>query len=233
MTTWIFGNSDGIGLALTRNLLAEGREVVSVSRSPLPEPIAAQVRHHEVLDVTDPAYGARLTALLDALGTPSVCVWCIGVGDALDLGALAAERRTFAVNLMAAVETVEHVLPRMLEAGEGHVVTLSSQADRLISAEAPSYSASKAALSSYMEGLALAVRDKGVRITNVRLGFVDTKMAKSPVKPFMMTPEAAAALIQRSLTRRPIRVTRPLRMAAVLTALQWFVAAQIGWLSLF
>ena len=44
---------------------------------------------------------------------------------------------------------------------------------------APSYSASKAGLSSWLGGLALALRPRGVHVTNVRLGFVDTKMAKA------------------------------------------------------
>jgi len=52
-----------------------------------------------------------------------------------------------------------------------------------VSSEAPAYNASKAALSSYVEGLSLALRGTGVALTNVRLGFVDTKMAKASAKP--------------------------------------------------
>jgi hypothetical protein len=70
-------------------------------------------------------------------------------------------------------------------------------------------------------------------VTNVRLGFVDTKMAKSPsrskTRPFMMTTERAVDVITRCLRRRPIRITYPLRMAAlvwmsnlVLSARLWF-----------
>ena len=33
---------------------------------------------------------------------------------------------------------------------------------------------------------------KGIKVTNVRFGFVDTKMAKGDVKPFMMTVDRAA-----------------------------------------
>jgi len=41
---------------------------------------------------------------------------------------------------------------------DGHVIVLSSLADSLVSAEAPSYNASKAGLSSSVEGLGLALR---------------------------------------------------------------------------
>jgi short-subunit dehydrogenase len=60
------------------------------------------------------------------------------------------------------------VIPWMVKRGKGHFIGLSSVADELLSPEAPSYHASKAGFSNYLEGLALAVRTKGVHITNVR-----------------------------------------------------------------
>ena len=89
-----------------------------------------------------------------------------------------------------------------------------------MSSEAPAYNASKAALSSYVEGLSLALRGTGVALTNVRLGFVDTKMAKASAKPVMITADAAAKLVMRALERRPVRLTHPLSMAALV----WLVA---------
>ena len=105
---------------------------------------------------------------------------------------LSGEPRVFGVNLLGGVETAAIVLPSMIGAGHGHFVGLSSIGDG-VSREAPSYSASKAGLSSYLEGMALALRPRGVRVTNLRLGFVDTKMAKAKVRPFMMTTERACA----------------------------------------
>ncbi|MEL6181644.1 MAG: SDR family NAD(P)-dependent oxidoreductase [Myxococcota bacterium] len=230
MTILILGNSDGIGLAATYLLLDEGHTVVSVSRSPLSDPTLAERVHHTSMDVTDPAYPDHLDHLLDTHGPFEACVWCVGIGTPLNLdepNVLAAERRTFEVNLMAAVHTIERVLPTMLAQQQGHIIVLSSQADRLVSPQAPAYSASKAALSAYIEGLALAARPKGVRLTNIRLGFVDTKMAQAPFRPFMMTPDSAAKLILKSLRRRPVRITRPWRMAALLAVFKWIVAAQI------
>ena len=56
----------------------------------------------------------------------------------------------------------------------------------LLSAEAPSCHASKAGFTNYLDGLAIALKPRGVHVTDVRFGFVDTKMAKGDVKPFMM-----------------------------------------------
>jgi NAD(P)-dependent dehydrogenase (short-subunit alcohol dehydrogenase family) len=77
-------------------------------------------------------------------------------------------------------------------------------------------------VSSYAEGLALAGRPYKVAVTNVRLGFVDTPMAKAPgPKPFMVSPDRAAQVIERCIRRRPIRKTFPLRMAALLWLYRW------------
>lgn len=222
----VIGGSDGIGLALVRLLIGAGWRVAVLSRSPCPEP---GVRL-EVCDVRDPAFAERLGALLDELGTVDACVYCAGVGESLDLDELAPERVSFEVNLMGAVTAAEIVVPRMLAAGRGHFVGLSSLADRFISADAPAYSASKAGLSSYLEGLALACRPRGVFITNVRFGFVDTKMAKSEVTPFMVSTDRAAQVIERCLRSRPIRCTYPRRMAALMWLLGWGPRVRI-WLS--
>jgi NAD(P)-dependent dehydrogenase (short-subunit alcohol dehydrogenase family) len=146
----------------------------------------------------------------------------VGIGEALDLETLAAERRVFETNLVGAVVTARVVIPAMLRAGQGHFLGLSSQADALIDPRAPSYSASKAGLTAYLEGLALACRPRGVIVTNLRLGFVDTKMAKSPVRPFMVSAAQAAERIQRCMQTRPMRHTFPKRMAVLL----WVVRMQ-------
>jgi len=129
-------------------------------------------------------------------------VYCAGVGDLLDANDLSGEPRVFAVNLLGAVETATAILPSMMAAGRGHFIGLSSIGDQR-SLDAPSYSASKAGLSSYLEALALALRSRGVMVTNLRLGFVDTKMAKAKVRPFMMTTERAVDVIAHCLRRRP------------------------------
>jgi NAD(P)-dependent dehydrogenase (short-subunit alcohol dehydrogenase family) len=97
---------------------------------------------------------------------------------------------TVRVNFEAMVSCAAVVIPAMVRAREGHFVGLSSIGDG-VSSDAPAYAASKAGVSSYLAGLALALRPMGVFVTNVRFGFVDTKMAKSPVKPWMISVDQA------------------------------------------
>jgi NAD(P)-dependent dehydrogenase (short-subunit alcohol dehydrogenase family) len=215
----IIGNSDGIGLALSELLLAEGWRVVGVSRSP--SRLEGSSYEHHVCDVGSAKYAARLAGVVDKLGSPDVCVYCAGIGEFLDINTLATDRRVFEVNLIGAVTTAMVVIPGMVRAGHGHFIGLSSQADALSDPNAPSYSASKAGLTHYLEGLAPACRARGVYVTNLRFGFVDTKMAKSPVKPFIVPVSRAAERVRHCIDRRPVRDTFPKRMALLL----WFYRA--------
>ncbi len=216
-TALLIGNSDGIGLALTEMLLAEGWQVGGVSRSE--SRLFGTAYAHHVIDVCHPGYSARLSELLAALGPLDVVVYCAGIGELLELDTLSSERRVFEVNLLGAVTTATVVIPHLLRAGRGHFIGLSSQADSIIDARAPSYAASKAGLSSYLEGLAFACRPRGVFVTNLRFGFVDTKMAKARVRPFMISREAAARRVRHCMRVRPLRDTYPKRIAPLLWAL--------------
>ncbi|ATE54337.1 short-chain dehydrogenase [Actinosynnema pretiosum] len=214
----VIGNSDGIGLALSRRLLADGWQVVGLSRR------AAPVEHpayaHHTRDVTDPGY----PALLAEIGHVDLCVYAAGVGDLLELPDLAPQTRALEVNLLGLARTAEVVLPDMLAAGAGHLIGLSSLADALISPQAPGYAASKAGMTSYLRGLAGAARGTGVAVTCVRFGFVDTKMAKSPAKPALLTVDEAVDALLRCLRTRPAVLSRPRRMAVAATALRLLTA---------
>jgi short-subunit dehydrogenase len=113
------------------------------------------------------------------------------------------------VNLCGMVRTAAAVIPRMVERGQGHFMGISSVADELLSAEAPSYHASKAGFSNYLGGLARALKPFGVHVTNVRFGFVDTKMAKGNVRPLMITVEKAVDHLEQCIRKKPCRYTAP------------------------
>ncbi|MGW0502664.1 SDR family NAD(P)-dependent oxidoreductase [Micromonospora sp. NPDC003241] len=212
----VIGNSDGIGLAFTRRLLADGWRVAGVSRRD--NGIGVPTYAHHTVDVTAPDYPEVLAKAIDELDGVDLCVYAAGIGEPVDLADLEAQTRTLEVNLIGAARTVATVVPRMVAAGDGHLIGLSSMADRMVSGDAPGYTGSKAGLSSYLMGLSAALRGQGVSVTTVRFGFVDTKMAKGPVRPLMMTVDRAVDVLVRCVRNRPVLVSRP-RRAALLTTL--------------
>ena len=202
----IIGNSDGIGLAATIELIKRGWTVVGISRSETK--IKDYAYEHYVADVRRSEFADRLKSILDA-GPVELCMYCAGIGELLDISYMKTEAEIFDVNLIGMVKTAACVIPAMAENGNGHFIGLSSVADEMLSAEAPSYHASKAGFSNYLEGLALALKPKGVFVSNVRFGFVDTKMAKSDVKPFMMSVERAVHHLMICMDKKPVRYTAP------------------------
>jgi short-subunit dehydrogenase len=196
-----------MGLATTKRLLAGGWSIIGVSRSA--SPIDSPAYRHQVLDVGDSRYPELVGELVRDVPL-DLCIYFVGIGEFLDLADMSGEARVIDVNLTGMVRTAAAVIPQMVSRGQGHFIGVSSMADELLSAEAPSYNASKAGFSNYLGGLALALKPRGVYVTNVRFGFVDTKMAKSNVKPFMMSVEKAVDHLKICIRRKPVRYTAPL-----------------------
>ena len=212
-TALVIGASSGIGEALARRLVGAGWTVAGFARraSPFDGSMTRGRYHHIVADVRSPDYRGALTAALDRFEVVDACIYVAGIGYELEPPAFDREADVFTTNLVGAVITAELVLPRMIAKRAGHFIGLSSQADGLISPRTPSYSASKAGMSAYLEGVALACRPHGVAVTNVRFGFVDTAMSRG-TRPFLISADRAAALVERCMVRRPIRYTFPWRM---------------------
>ncbi len=203
----IIGNSNGIGLSITKELLKREWEIVGISRSK--SPIEDTAYKHIVSEVQEDKYLEKLKSILQNGKPIDLCIYCAGIGELLDITNMEKDITIFEVNLIGIVKTASCVIPMMVKRKKGHFIGLSSVADKMLSSEAPSYHAAKAGLSNYLEGLALALKPMGVNITNVRFGFVDTKMAKGDVKPFIMTVEDATQHLLLCIEKRPIRYTAP------------------------
>ena len=222
----IIGNSDGIGFAATEQLLARGRSVIGLSRS------ASKIDHeryqHHVCDVTSAGFVPLLREILAAEPGLETVIHCAGVGSGFDPMDLSGEQTCFRTNLISVVDLAAEFIPKRVEKGRGHLVVLSSIADGFVVADAPSYAASKAGLSQYLRGLGLALKDQGVQITNLRFGFVDTKMAQAAVKPFQIRREKAGRIVLRALEKRPSVWSRPRRAAALAAILVGVQRVMLG-----
>lgn len=221
-TALIIGNSDGIGLAVTRRLLDRGWRVIGISRSPSAIESGAYY-HHYVAQVQKPDYSTVVESALKEIETLDVCIYCVGIGELLDTSNLKNEELVVDVNLMGLIRTIAIVAPQMIARRHGHIIGLSSVADQLWSGEAPSYHASKAGVSNYLEGLARGMKSHGIAITNVRFGFVETKMAKGDVTPLMMSVKRAASHVLHCIEQRPIRYTAPKAVIPLVSVRKWMM----------
>ncbi len=124
------------------------------------------------------------------------------------------------VNALGSVATLASALPDMVQRNRGHLVGIASLAairGLPLSAE---YSAGKAALSIYLEGLRCEYFNSGIGFTTVYPGFVDTEMiAKNRFyMPQVWSVEKAVYFILKRLPDKPRTIYFP-RLLATATRL--------------
>jgi NAD(P)-dependent dehydrogenase (short-subunit alcohol dehydrogenase family) len=184
LTGWtavVTGASRGIGLAITRGLAAHGAHVVAGARRSSAEldELAKEgsVRVLEV-DLTDPGGPAQLVALASA--GPDILVNNVGGAPARTGGFLSISdedwQSSLTLNLMAAVRATRSVLPAMLAAGKGSIVTVCSVNAALPDPAVLDYSAAKAALAGFCKALSKEVGPHGVRVNTISPGPVATDL---------------------------------------------------------
>jgi len=225
----VTGASSGIGKALALRLGAEGYRVGLIARRGGElEAAAAAIAAAggaavpAVADVADRAALRAAVALVEGrLGPADVMVANAGFGASTRLDPLntADVEQTIRVNVLGVIYSVEAVLPGMLARRRGHLLAISSLAAFKGLPGESAYCASKAAVNAYMEGLRIALRAKGVVVTTVCPGFVQTPMATmNSAMPFMMSADAAAGRIARLVARRRGGVVRfPMPMALLMS----------------
>jgi short-subunit dehydrogenase len=115
------------------------------------------------------------------------------------------------VNLLAAMATVDAVLPAMRQRRSGQIALISSLAGYVGLPLVPAYSASKAALKAYGDALRGALARDGVRLNVVMPGYVESAMcsAMPGPKPFLWSAERAAVAIHSGLAANRARISFP------------------------
>ncbi len=84
--------------------------------------------------------------------------------------------RVIDVNLTGVANSVAAVLPGMIERRRGHLVAISSVASLRGLPRLLAYSASKAGLNAFMQGLRTEVKPLGLDVTTVCPGWIRTPM---------------------------------------------------------
>lgn len=177
----VSGASGGIGGAIVHALVRSGARVVGLDASPPDEPVPGVA--HEELDLRDAGAVAGLAARFGpGADAPDVVVAAHGLGvhGRLAEGDPDAWASVVDANLVGTLRLLRAVLPRMLEAGRGDVVVVSSLgADRVFDRGGP-YTASKAGLEQAIAVLRHEVSPP-LRVTSIAPGIVDTRFfARSP-----------------------------------------------------
>ena len=147
----------------------------------------------------------------------------IGVNEGIGPDGEARARAVFAVNFDGVLNTAFPAIERMAERGRGQLALMSSLAGYRGFPDAPAYSASKAAVKALAEAWRGALAARGIRVSAICPGFIETPLTARQTfpMPFLMSAERAAGIIARGLARDRPRIAFPWPMALG----TWFVAA--------
>jgi short-subunit dehydrogenase len=182
----VTGAASGMGRALCQLMGAEGAILGLVDRN---EPAlkslendfhaagvrcaaaAADVRSRDQVRVA-------VEKLVECLGPVDILLASAGVCHMAGVEDLRVAKleEVVQVNFLGVVYAIEAVLPDMLQRGSGHLVGICSLAAFRGLPFEGAYCASKAALASYLESLRPCLRRRGIAVTTVFPGFVQTPL---------------------------------------------------------
>ncbi len=172
----------GIGFATARELARAGHEVHATVRNhahdaELRDGLEDRLRIHD-LDLRD---GAAITAVVSELADLEVLVNNAGYGliGGVEQTDLAQVRENFETNLFGTVALIQAVLPAMRARRRGHIVNVTTIfAAALCLPAVGYYVATKAALESVGQALAVEAAPWNVRVTNFQPGPVMTELSR-------------------------------------------------------
>jgi len=170
----VTGGSRGIGQALVRELQARGAaKVYATARDP--QAIAGSGAVPLPLELTDPDAAAAL-----APQAPDVTILINNAGGAVPSSFLDSPvddiRREFEINFYGPLHVTRAFAPVIGANGGGHVLTIHSLLSWVAAPGLDAYGASKAGLWSQTNALRLALAPRGIRVTGLHVGYVDTDL---------------------------------------------------------
>ena len=236
---WLVGASTGIGRALAEQLHALGASVIVSARKM--DALQAFADQHPgsialSLDVSDgPAVKAAAEAAMAAGPLDLVC-YCAGHyhamrATAIDLPDLL---RHHEVNTVGALHVLAAITPAMVARGQGHISLVSSVAGFRGLPQSLAYGPTKAALIHLAETLYLDLQPRGLGVSVINPGFVETPLTAQNEfhMPALISPQQAAQAILRGWAKGafdihfPKRFTRVMKLLRLLPYRLYFAAVR-------
>lgn len=235
---WIVGASSGIGRATAAALHQAGATVVVSARNAPALQAFAQQHPGSLalpLDVTDRAAPAQALQQVMALqGRLDLVLYSVGHYRAMRAASFDLDEALhhLQVNYVGALHLLDAVLPLLQRQGRGHLSLVASVAGYRGLPQALAYGPGKAALQHLAETLYLDLAPRGIGVSVVNPGFVDTPLTAGNEfrMPALITPEAAARHMLRGWARGRFEIHYPWRFTVWMKLLRllphrWYAGA--------
>lgn len=216
----ITGASSGIGEALAKEYAKQNATLFICGRNKDRlnqvanecEKIGAKV-YAEVLDVADMDAMDKWVKACNEKQSLDVVIANAGVG--IPSEDTQSVRQTFKTNIGGVVYTVLPAIELMKAQGYGQIGIVSSIAGYAGLATAPAYSASKAMVKAWGEGLRGRLRKNNIKVSVICPGFVRSRITDKNTcpMPFFLEADKAAKIIIKGLSKNKARIAFPWQMA--------------------
>jgi len=204
-TILVTGARSGIGAAVCRALLAEGRSVIGVSRTIRESDFKQGDFHALNCDLSDfNALETLIKPLLKSDIELSAIVFCAGAGYFGGLEQLSFKRiqSLIDLNLVSPICLSKLVLPHFKKRKAGHLIYIGSEAALQGTKNGTAYCAAKFGLRGFVQALTAESRQSGVSVSLINPGMVDTAFfdglhfKPGPDSSNRIPPESIAACVQ-------------------------------------
>jgi len=222
---FITGASSGIGAALARHYARQGATVGLVARRrEALEALASECGNALVLpaDVRDgDAMTAAARKFIAQAGVPDLVIANAGVSVGMVTSGkpedISVFREVMDINVLGAVHTFQPFVAAMRDRGNGTLVGIASVAGLRGLPGSGAYSASKAALISYLESFRVELHGSGVQVTTICPGYIATPMtAHNPyAMPFILEADEFVVRMVRAVAAGKRFAVIPWPMAIV------------------
>ena len=217
----IIGATSGIGKELAQQYAATDHTVAVTGRR---QELLLELKkqdpgiHTACFDVQTVEAIERLQSLIAGMGGLDLLIYSAGYGEPSEELAEEIEIDSTATNVMGFVKITAFTFNYFRQQGHGQLAVISSVAALRGNSWTPAYSASKAYVSNYSEGLNIKAGKLKVDIvvTDIRPGFIKTKMAKGAGQFWVAPVEKAARQIRAAIAAK--------KRVAYVTKRWWFVA---------
>jgi short-subunit dehydrogenase len=223
----IIGATSGIGKEIACIYAEKGDKVAITGRRAVLLKELQEKHPHQIIfscfDVMDLHNTENIQILIEQLGGLDLLIYCAGYGEPSDKLDPQIEEMTIRTNVMGFVQISGEAFRYFMQQGYGQIALVSSIAAIRGNSLAPAYSASKAFMGNYAEGLNIKAWKSGkdIIISDIRPGFMNTKMAKGHRRFWVAPVNKAARQIVASIEKRKriAYITRRWRLIALLMPL--------------
>lgn len=236
----ITGAGSGIGRQLAITLAGEGAVIAAMdlqaeALAGLAAALPGRTVAWAVADVTDrPTLHQEVNRLAQVLGPIDCLIASAGIGyetSALSFRAADFEAH-LRVNLVGVANSIEAVLPSMLERHQGHLVAISSLASYRGMPGMAGYCASKSGLNAMMESLRVELKPAGIDVTTICPGWVRTPLTANVDNPMphLLEVEDAVQRMVQAMRQRKVFVAFPAAAVRKVRLLRWLPDRASDWL---